>query len=278
MIRYLAILLLGSLSFTIDAQVAVEDPLAIYPAPERYIREHAPLALTEMYYSGIPSSIKLAQGILESGCGQSRLARDGANHFGIKCKTYWLGDTVLVKDDDLDSTGQLIESCFRKYPDVAQSYKDHSEFLMNTPRYSDLFQIDRTDYTAWANGLQRCGYATNPQYANLLIALVERYNLHVFDRVPEHAIADCLDYYDTQLYVENHQRNSEESTIVDKPKPVFIPKNYKGGWLRENTRMRMLTSLIENTRHKLDKDVASVVTSPSEGFLGFEVPAATNAQ
>lgn len=278
MVRFLAFILFAISTIHLSAQMEVADPLAAYSAPERYIREHASLAVTEMYQSGIPSSIKLAQGILESSSGQSRLAREGANHFGIKCKSYWLGDTLLVKDDDFDKSGQLMESCFRRYPDAAQSYKDHTEFLMNTPRYSDLFQLDRTDYHAWASGLQRCGYATNPQYANLLVGLVERYNLQVFDRVPEHAIAACLDYYDTQLYVDNHQRNAQDILTSTKPTAVQLPRHYKGGWLRENTRMRMLTSLLDSARSKLEKEVATTSSVPSDGFLGFDVPASADAR
>ncbi len=278
MVRSLVLILFACSATHLAAQMDVADPIATYSAPERYIREHAALAVTEMYTSGIPSSIKLAQGILESSSGQSRLAREGANHFGIKCKSYWIGDTLLVKDDDLDSGGQLIESCFRRYPDAAQSYKDHTEFLMNTPRYSDLFQIDRTDYRSWANGLQRCGYATNPQYSNLLVGLVERYNLQVFDRVPEHAIASCLDYYDTQLYVDNHQRNTQDFSASDQPATVQLPRHYKGGWLRENTRMRMLTSLLDSARSKSDKDLASTASQSADGFLGFDVPAAADAR
>ena len=146
-----------------------------------YIDQYKDLAVAEMYRSGIPASIILAQGILESGNGSSSLAVNSNNHFGIKCKSYWKGGTYYHKDDDLDDKGKLMDSCFRAYETVIDSYVDHSNFLMYTAHYSVLFQYDRTDYQSWATGLKSCGYATDEAYAQKLIDKIELYDLHDFD-------------------------------------------------------------------------------------------------
>lgn len=132
------------------------------------------VAVEEMYRTGIPASIKLAQGILESGSGNSRLAREANNHFGIKCHREWTGESVREDDDAPDE-------CFRKYDNAVQSYLDHSAFLTTRDRYAGLFTLERTDYKGWAHGLKQAGYATNPQYAPLLIGVIERYGLHQYD-------------------------------------------------------------------------------------------------
>lgn len=143
---------------------------------QNYIHEHQWLAVAEMKKAGVPASIKLAQAMLETGYGTSRLAKEGKNHFGIKCKSYWVGDTLLVDDD-------APQECFRKYATVQDSYKDHSEFLQfhRNGYYSHLFQLSRTDYVGWAIGLQSAGYATNPTYADRLIELITRYQLYQYD-------------------------------------------------------------------------------------------------
>ena len=123
---------------------------------------------------GIPASITLAQGILESGNGNSSLAREANNHFGIKCTGEWNGKTILRDDDQKDD-------CFRVYTSPEESFRDHSEFLKRK-RYAPLFELDKNDYRGWAMGLKDAGYATNPRYADLLINLVERYELSRFDR------------------------------------------------------------------------------------------------
>lgn len=125
---------------------------------------------------GIPASITLAQGILESGAGKSELAMKSNNHFGIKCHTDWAGQTVYYDDD-------AANECFRKYNQPQESFHDHSLFLTSRDRYADLFQLDRTDYKGWAKGLKKAGYATNPQYAELLINLIEDYQLYIYDKM-----------------------------------------------------------------------------------------------
>ena len=139
-----------------------------------YVVQYAPLAQKEMKKFGIPASITLAQGLLESQAGVGKLAVKSNNHFGIKCHKGWRGPSVSHDDD---AKGE----CFRKYKKVAQSYRDHSEFLRYRDRYSKLFKMKKTDYVSWAHGLKKAGYATDPQYAYKLISLIERYELWQFD-------------------------------------------------------------------------------------------------
>lgn len=148
-----------------------------------YIDQYRDLAIVEMHRSGIPASIILSQALHESNCGSSILALEANNHFGIKCKSYWVGKTYYHKDDDLNENGQLTESCFRSYSSALESYVDHSNFLMSSKNYQALFNIDRTDFKAWAHGLKKSGYATDMTYSEKLIALVEKFDLHQFDIV-----------------------------------------------------------------------------------------------
>lgn len=142
---------------------------------QRYIERYASLAVDQMHRHKIPASITLAQGLLESGAGKGDLARRANNHFGIKVGGSWTGPYIL-KDDDARNEK------FRVYGSVKESYEDHSLFLKK-PRYASLFNLKMTDYKAWAHGLKRCGYATNPRYAYSLIDIIERYNLHHFDKL-----------------------------------------------------------------------------------------------
>ena len=142
---------------------------------ESYIKQYRDLAVEEMKKYRIPASITLAQGLLESGAGQSTLARKSNNHFGIKCGSDWRGKTVSHDDD---ARGE----CFRAYKHPKQSYEDHSKFLANRPRYASLFKLDITDYKGWARGLKKAGYATNPRYAEQLIGIIELYDLHKYDK------------------------------------------------------------------------------------------------
>ncbi len=141
---------------------------------EEYIRKYKDLAIEQMNRYKIPASITLAQGLLESGAGQSVLTRHSNNHFGIKCGGNWNGKTTYHDDD---ARGE----CFRVYKNARESYEDHSRFLANRPRYAALFKLKRTDYKGWARGLKKAGYATNPNYANLLISIIELYDLQQYD-------------------------------------------------------------------------------------------------
>jgi len=155
-----------------------------------YIEAFQTLAIQEMERTGIPASITLAQGIIESAWGKGVLARSSNNHFGIKCKQDWAGKSYQLEDDDFDSEGNLIKSCFRAYEDAASSYIDHSDFLKKGKRYAFLFDIDSKDYVSWARGLQSAGYATDPEYANKLINKIEQYALYRYDYNQEVAIEE----------------------------------------------------------------------------------------
>lgn len=176
--------------------IAKKEPTKSAPAPVKvftkntisknqtslgYIEQFKGIAIEEMIKSGIPASITLAQGLLESASGNSTLATEANNHFGIKCNVGWTGPTIL-KDDD--AAGE----CFRVYENAEESYRDHTEFLKRA-RYVSLFQLDRNDYRGWAHGLKKAGYATNPKYAELLINLIERYELDQYDRVEANSLA-----------------------------------------------------------------------------------------
>lgn len=160
-----ACLLIGSLNLLAESR-------------KDFIRKYKHIAIREMERTGIPASITLAQGILESGCGESELAVNANNHFGIKCHD-WEGDTYTMDDDEQDE-------CFRKYKNAEQSWIDHSEFLVSRPRYAGLFSLKTTDYKAWAKGLKAAGYATNPKYADMLIRIIEEEELHKYDRNIKH--------------------------------------------------------------------------------------------
>lgn len=148
-------------------------------APEtiaNYIRDYKDLAISEMQRTGVPAAIKLAQGIHETGAGTSKLVLKSNNHFGIKCKSNWKGESVSHDDD---ARGE----CFRKYPSSEDSYRDHSDFLKNNQRYASLFELDPEDYEGWANGLKKAGYATNPKYPAVLIRLIEEYHLQDYTMI-----------------------------------------------------------------------------------------------
>lgn len=141
----------------------------------KYIEQYKDVAIEKMRTHGIPASITLAQGCLESGNGLSELATKANNHFGIKCHKGWEGKTFYKMDDE------ETESCFRKYEKVEESFEDHSEFLTTRSRYASLFELDVTDYKGWARGLKEAGYATNPRYADQLIKIIEDYELYQYD-------------------------------------------------------------------------------------------------
>ncbi len=177
---------------------------------QEYIDAYKDEAVKEMLRTGIPASITLAQGILESGDGNSPLARYAKNHFGIKCHN-WTGPT-FIQDDDTKN------ECFRKYQDPYQSYQDHSEFLTTRSRYAFLFELSSTDYKAWAHGLKRAGYATNPKYPELLIKIIEENNLHVFDK---------LDKVPVKNVKSNSEKSISKETIPYKTKEILMESSYE---------------------------------------------------
>ena len=148
---------------------------------EQYIELYRDIAVSEMKRTGIPAAITLAQGILETESGNSELVKKSNNHFGIKCKNTWTG-TSVTHDDDLEG------ECFRSYSTAAESFKDHSDFLLNNTRYSNLLKLDVMDYKSWAYGLKRAGYATNPLYPQILIKNIEQYGLQKYNKLATGAI------------------------------------------------------------------------------------------
>jgi LysM repeat protein len=142
--------------------------------PEMYIEMYREAAVAEMKRSGVPASITLAQGILETESGNSDLVKKSNNHFGIKCKSNWTGESVKHTDD-------APNECFRKYNSASESYKDHSDYLKTSTRYASLFELSPSDYKGWAYGLKKAGYATNPKYPQIVISNIEKYNLQQYD-------------------------------------------------------------------------------------------------
>jgi hypothetical protein len=154
---------------------------------DEYIIKYKDLAIKEMKLYRIPASIILSQGILESANGESYLANKANNHFGIKCHSTWNGKKIYY-DDDLEN------ECFRKYDNFRESFRDHSLFLANSERYASLFSLSIADFRSWAKGLQKAGYATNPEYADLLINIINNYNLNDLDK---------LDYKTQRFYLSS---------------------------------------------------------------------------
>lgn len=159
-----------------------------------YIDRWKDVAISEQELHGIPASITLAQGLLESGAGSSRLATEGNNHFGIKCHKDWQGETML-RDDDAPN------ECFRVYESAHESFADHSRFLLRK-RYESLFLLPVDDYKGWAHGLKQCGYATDPNYATRLISIIERYSLYNYDTPQGRNVSEDA------LFIFEHLRNS----------------------------------------------------------------------
>lgn len=160
--------------FSCVASKKTNTVLSTDGSSESYIGTYKDMAVSEMKRTGVPASITLAQGMIESGLGKGRLAVEANNHFGIKCHSDWTGPTVRHTDDRRNE-------CFRKYRKVEESFRDHSDFLKSENRYSFLFDLETTDYKGWARGLKKAGYATNPDYANMLIRKIEQYSLYDYD-------------------------------------------------------------------------------------------------
>ncbi len=176
--------------FTFCGLMILQGSQAQNPDIIRYINTYKFIAIKEMQRTGVPASITLAQGILETQAGSSDLVKSSNNHFGIKCKNTWIGDKVYHDDDERGE-------CFRAYSNAEDSYRDHSDFLKNSPRYAFLFKIDPADYRGWAKGLKKAGYATNPKYPQLLMKYVEDYDLQVYTLIAQgkKSIADEAPMY-----------------------------------------------------------------------------------
>ncbi len=200
-----------------------------------YIDNYKEVAMSNMRNYGIPASIILAQGILESGAGRGTLAVTANNHFGIKCHTDWEGETVL-KDDD------AAQECFRKYKDPAESFKDHATFLSGRSRYASLFELPKDNYEAWAKGLRLAGYATDPNYPEKLISYIERYELYQYDsQVLDKKYVINKKKIETPVLVENQIKGDYE---VQKGDTLFsITKKFNLN-LEE---IKQKNNLIDNT-------------------------------
>ncbi len=181
---------------------------------EEYIDRYKAIAIDHMERYGIPASITMAQGILESDCGNSWLSTQSNNHFGIKCKRNWTGGRIFYDDDEKGE-------CFRSYPSVEDSYRDHAEFLDRQPRYDRLFTLPSDDYKGWAFGLKQCGYATAPDYAQRLIKIIEESRLYLLDRPDGGRLyASTLTKPDVNSWTEDQTAAATESTGID-------PQNYR---------------------------------------------------
>lgn len=231
---------------------------------DQYIQKFATYAVEEMEKYKIPASITLAQGLLETGGGQSRLAQEGNNHFGIKCKENWTGKTMKHTDD-------APNECFRVYDDPKQSYEDHSIFLANRPYYVNLFKLDIKDYKAWAHGLKKAGYATNPRYAYILIDKIEKYKLYEFDNTnSKEVLYTILKLYpnlkDDNIFMAKMEQG-KKTTQEAKPKTQNIPY--------EQISFAQQQKKIETIKRKTKYDVLNsilVKNHPNGGLKYFVVP------
>lgn len=193
---------------------------------QEYVQKYKDLAIEEMKRMGVPAAITLAQGLLETENGNSDLLKESNNHFGIKCKSTWTSEVVYHDDD---ARGE----CFRKYKDAEDSYRDHSNFLRGNTRYAFLFKLDPSDYKAWAYGLRRAGYATNPRYPQILIKYIEDNNL---EQYTDEALND-VPHFDGTQYADDTEKDSSQEVVQSDPVPgqpvnltingskaLFVPK------------------------------------------------------
>ena len=209
---FLLLILLFCVSFSLQAQ----RKNAAY---EQYISQYSNWAVELMHEYRIPASIKLAQGLLETGAGRSTLAREANNHFGIKCGSRWTGKTIRRTDD-------APNECFRSYKNARESYVDHAHFLRDNPRYAGLFRLSITDYKGWAKGLKDAGYATAPSYANSLITIIETYELYRFDSSSKQARQARQTRQTTQ------QARQVRQTQAATRKPIVARQIHMGNRLR----------------------------------------------
>jgi len=204
----LKILVLLITTLAIKNSFAQQDPVIV-----QYINTYKELAIAEMQRTGIPASIKLAQGIHETSAGTSDLVKRSNNHFGLKCKAEWTGMSVKHTDD-------APNECFRKYESSKDSYKDQSDYLKKSARYAFLFALDPTDYKAWASGLKKAGYATNPKYTQVLIKLIEDYDLQDYTMI---ALGKLKPGQETLAKSGTGNNDKTPGKIIMDDKPVVMP-------------------------------------------------------
>ena len=240
---FLTAIILGL--FSCKAYRPVVSTTASPQSGQDYINTYKDLAVSEMKRAGIPASITIAQGMTESDFGRSQLAREANNHFGIKCHDDWNGPTMYKNDDRRNE-------CFRKYRKPEESFYDHSDFLRSGSRYSFLFDIEPEDYKGWARGLKKAGYATNPDYANMLIRKIEEYNLMNLDKGYNSATLSAKTTVAVKPVI------SKPDTInSQKPVPVSNANNAVAARvprIMENNRIQYIIVKDGDTRDKIENE------------------------
>lgn len=231
-IQLISILPFTGFSQTADFETAVKN----------YVEKYKAIAIEEMKDYGIPASITLAQGILESNAGRSKLAVEANNHFGIKCHVEWQGKSFYQNDETKNE-------CFRMYDHPEESFRDHSVFLSQRDRYKDLFKLDINDYSGWANGLKAAGYATNPKYPESLISTIERFDLQRFDREGEIAYNKSKNFNKKVAKVAGYE------FYADGPgnRPVYINNRVQFIVYREGDNLAKLSNDFKVSIKKISK-------------------------
>ncbi len=246
-----AIIFLNILLLTVLVSCRVSKPLvtpsSVNGSAVSYINNYKDLAVSEMRRTGIPASITLAQGMIESDYGRSSLARMGNNHFGIKCHSDWNGQTIRQHDDRRNE-------CFRKYRRPEDSYYDHSDFLKSGSRYRFLFDLDPLDYKAWARGLKRAGYATDPDYANLLIRKIEENKLNDYDRYFTAAAPKIQEKSQVKETPANPKTSNIEQPKVQEGTITFGDVMARAPRIMENNRIQYIIVKDGETKEKLDNE------------------------
>jgi len=243
--RLLIVLVVCTILYSCRASRPAVTPVAPTGSAQDYIEAYKGLAISEMKRTGIPASITLAQGMIESGMGKGSLALEANNHFGIKCHDTWDGPTVRHDDDRRNE-------CFRKYKSAAESFRDHSDFLKRTPRYSFLFDLSTADYKGWARGLKKAGYATNPDYANMVIDKIEKYGLYKYDKPTAARGSD--DNQNPNIQNLKSADTVEMMPVSPKSEGVIsfrtIPER-----VQENNRIQFIIVTETDTREKIEREL-----------------------
>jgi LysM repeat protein len=245
-VLFLSLLILVSL-YSCRVTKPVVTPVVISGSAVDYINAYKDLAVSEMKRTGIPASITLAQGMLESDYGRSSLARLGNNHFGIKCHSDWNGQTIKQHDDKRNE-------CFRKYRRTEDSFYDHSDFLKSGSRYSFLFDFNPLDYKAWARGLKKAGYATNPEYANLLIRKIEENRLYELDKSYLSSVATHQEKVPVNVTPVPSKTTNDDYIRVQGEAITFGDVMARAPRIRENNRIQYIIVKDGDTKEKLENE------------------------
>lgn len=238
------------------AMPAVAQHADINPKVLAYIDKYKDLAIQEQIRTGVPAAIKLAQGIHETAFGTSELCNNANNHFGIKCKSTWTGASYTYDDDAKNE-------CFRKYQNDYESYMDHSDFLKVNKRYANLFELDITDYKGWARGLKAAGYATHPQYANLIINTIEKYNLNSYTLLAQNTKA--IDYSKLNLVAQANNKFTVTKTEQANSTTITATKTDINSGFAANNAPR------NSTRTQSNNAITYYELTTKNGLKGFYV-------